>query len=182
MSVTVSFVATNRNVFFSSGMWSHFFIRQARRKCGLVQATSKRPSSKQEMVQLLTGFWCGMKAPSEPRLIKTGTTGKTSEKKNNWNLTPEKKSLGSGIKSRDGQATGTTNIFYLGLSCNDVNNARERNSVLKKKCFDTYAEQQISCVSAYFTHTVKAKTQLFSKLCVSRMLDIFSSPEPKAHR
>ena len=50
-------------------------------KQNIVQATSKRPSSKQEMVQLLTGFWCGMKALSEPRLIKTGTTGKTSEKK-----------------------------------------------------------------------------------------------------
>ena len=38
---------------------------------------------------------------------------------------------------------------------------------------DYATEQQISCVSAYFTHTVKAKTQLFSKLCVSRTLDIF---------
>ena len=38
---------------------------------------------------------------------------------------------------------------------------------------DIMPEQQISCVSAYFTHTVKAKTQLFSKLCVSRTLDIF---------
>ena len=37
-------------------------------------------------------------------------------------------------------------------------------------------EQQISCVSAYFTHISKAKTQLFSKLCVSRTLDIFLIP------
>ena len=39
-----------------------------------------------------------------------------------------------------------------------------------------YAEQQISWVSAYFTHILKAKTQLFSKLCVSRTLDIFLIP------
>ena len=38
------------------------------------------------------------------------------------------------------------------------------------------SEQQISCVSAYFTHILKAKTQLFSKLCVSRTLDIFLIP------
>ena len=39
-----------------------------------------------------------------------------------------------------------------------------------------FTEQQISCVSAYFTHISKAKTQLFSKLCVSRTLDIFLIP------
>ena len=39
-----------------------------------------------------------------------------------------------------------------------------------------HTEQQISCVSAYFTHISKAKTQLFSKLCVSRTLDIFLIP------
>ena len=37
-------------------------------------------------------------------------------------------------------------------------------------------EQQISCVSAYFTHILKAKTQLFSKLCVSSTLEIFLTP------
>ena len=49
-------------------------------------------------------------------------------------------------------------------------------AVLVDKHFLILTEQQISCVSAYFTPILKAKTQLFSKLCVSCTLDIFLIP------